>query len=191
VSDFVHVVIPLDPVPARRPVTRLIPAMAIPAMLARLRRATKFADVAACVRPHIAVPDAAGGREWKKAATDAIEAVCQARAGRLLAGKGQPVELLMLAVFELPRSRWRVKIPVEPSWQTGHNAGDFDNLAKPFADLATGRLWEDDAQVARHLFEKVVAPQGTAGRLEVLARRLAPVPSPWFHQIRARWAQEA
>jgi Holliday junction resolvase RusA-like endonuclease len=154
------------------------------AMLALARRGT-VKDLFALFHSQIYVPKAHGSQLWKLAAEPLMTAARKAALGpRPVAGCGEPIEVYLLLVFELPRSRVRARSPLPRAWQTSARAGDFDNLAKPVCDAANGVLWPDDCQVARCAVEKIVGAQGERARVEMLARRLEGAPKTLFAAVR-------
>lgn len=173
---FVHVVIEGSPKAAPRPRARIIPAVPLGVALGRLRRAESFRDILSIVRPHIYTPTPAGvwGAGAKRALLEARRVQC--RAQPIVYGMNDPIEVFLLVVFELPKTKRRKREPPLRAWQTSRGSGDFDNLAKPICDAATGILWPDDCQVVRATVEKVVGSQDEPPRIELLARRLVDSP---------------
>lgn len=173
---FLHVVVSGDPPSGSgRPRVTLMPTMSADAMLARARSARSVRDLFALFRPHVHPLHKSDA--WRRGAEASMSVSRQRALGaRPVAGAGEPIELFLLLVFELPGSKWRKREPLARSWQVSHRAGDFDNLAKPVCDAANEVLWPDDCQVARACVEKVVGAQGEAARVELLARRLVGSP---------------
>lgn len=175
---FVHVVIPGEPFASPRPRATLMPLVSTGEALARARSARSLRDLMALFRPRLYVKQ---DRKW-----DARVGLELLRARRVvygaapIAGVGQPIEVFLLFVFGLAKSHHRKRSPPPRSWhcQGGGRGGggDFDNLAKPICDAASGVLWPDDCQVARATIEKVIGAQGEEPRIELLARRLPDSP---------------
>jgi len=118
--------------------------------------------------------------EWKLriAARDQLQ-------NRPLVADGEPVEVFILAVQELPKGDHRKTKVVPRRWDTRKTSGDFDNIAKPVCDAANGILWHDDSQIVRAIVEEVVGAQGERARLEIFAR---PVVGSPFDTIFSRMA---
>lgn len=83
-------------------------------------------------------------------------------------------ELLVRAVFSLPRSRWKKREPVVESLREGRP--DVDNLLKAVADALNGMAYLDDRQVARAHVEKLDSAQGEPGRTEIT---ITPLDGEW------------
>lgn len=170
----------LGPAPPQpRPRATLMPVAKAPVILAAAHRAQKIRDLMGLFRPQIysAASNAPIGR-WKKRAAGVLIRARQ-DAGyppRPIFAKGEPLEVLVLVVGELPVSKHRKTIPPPRAWQTSLRAGDFDNIAKPICDVATGILWVDDSQIARATVEKIVGAQGEEPRLEMIVRPLRDRP---------------
>lgn len=109
-----------------------------------------------CIRIHEAQADI----EWKAEARRQLAAQHE---GPPLEG---PLSVTIVASWEVPKSRHRVRTPVPASWRTAKP--DADNVSKSVLDAANGLIWGDDAQVAQLHVHKVTAPQGEPGGLLIL-----------------------
>ncbi len=68
-----------------------------------------------------------------------------------------PLELTVLSVFPVPKSKWRKRKPIGAALH--YVKPDADNLLKAVLDAGTGILWKDDCQIVKLRFTKVIAPQ--------------------------------
>ena len=75
-----------------------------------------------------------------------------------------PVGVRMMAVWVLPKSQHRKKVPRPATWKI--STPDLDNVVKVL-DSCNGIVWQDDSLVVRIEAEKRYAPQGEGGYLEV------------------------
>jgi Holliday junction resolvase RusA-like endonuclease len=171
-TDFVHAVIPGHAPPAPRPRATIVPLASGPEVVARARNARNVGQLFSLFRASVYLPPSI--KAWKRQAEAHLEnAKRQSGYGpRPILPEGEPLEVLILVVGELPKSKHRKRNPIPRRWQVSQRAGDFDNLAKPVCDAATGILWHDDRQVARATVEKIVGAQGEEPRLEIIARPL-------------------
>lgn len=108
---------------------------------------------------HAGVFDPAASRNYKATAQQHFR---DAWGGRPLL-KG-PVRIEVVAIFTLPRSRWR-KTPVAKAAKTGKPDGS--NLLKIIEDAANGVIWVDDSQVVDARVRKFVGGQGEPPRVEI------------------------
>lgn len=130
---------------------------------------------AALIAGHIRVYDPQKSRSWKGAAQVHYQAAL-AHAGLTAPAFHGALELRVFAVFTCPKSQFR-KQPVARRPKAGRP--DPDNLAKACMDSGNGLLWDDDAQIARLVVEKVVGAQGEAPFVELTVRELLGVqPAP-------------
>lgn len=93
-----------------------------------------------------------------KIATIALAAGAQVHDG--------PVILKVIALYAVPRSRWRVRQPI-PEGLPRTGRPDWDNIGKIVSDALNGVAWIDDSQVVEASVAKRFAAQGEAGRLIV------------------------
>jgi Holliday junction resolvase RusA-like endonuclease len=119
--------------------------------------------------------DPAKSRNWKATAQGHMEAAVRAIYETLGAPYTGPVQLHVIAVFTLARSRWR-KRSVPLAWRTGKPDGD--NVLKAVKDAAKGILWLDDSQVVDARIQKVTGAQGQAPGVYVGAREWVADPDP-------------
>ena len=193
--NWIHVVIPGSAPPAPRPRATLIPTMRTQQLLNRARTARTARDLMDLFRPQIY--SAAKGSDveiWKRQAGWELKAAKSRLGyaiGSMIGLSTQPIEVWILVVCKLPKSRHRKTLEVPRAWQMSRSGGDFDNLAKPVCDVATGILWDDDCQIVRATVEKIVAAQGEEPRLEIIARPVQDSPS-WtrFEEERSALRQE-
>lgn len=111
-------------------------------------------------------------RSWKRDAARLMRDVVSDTAGTMPLFPDGALELEVLAVFRCPKSDERKTSPAPSRWKS--TRPDAENIAKAVQDAGTGVLWGDDAQVARLVASKVIAPQGGEPRVEVIVRRLRP-----------------
>ena len=172
---YLHIVLPGEPPPGARPRATMAPTMSTSELLRRARSARTVRELMVLFRSK--VHPARKVEKWTKAAELQLIAARQAHWGSSpVVPKGQPVEVFILCVFELPKSKWRQRKPPRRAWQVSHGAGDWDNLGKPVCDAANEVLWHDDCQVVRGVVEKIVGRQGEPGRLEILVRPMEALP---------------
>jgi Holliday junction resolvase RusA-like endonuclease len=73
------------------------------------------------------------------------------------------IELIVVAVFPMPRSRW---LKTKKRRGGSHTKKpDIDNLLKAIEDAGNGVLWVDDKQIWKVDAMKLEAPQEEPGRL--------------------------
>lgn len=84
-----------------------------------------------------------------------------------------PVELIVTAIFAMPKSRHRKREPRPAEWKT--SVPDCDNVAKAVADALNGIAFSDDSQVAGLRVAKVVAAQGEPAKTVVTVLPLPPL----------------
>lgn len=77
-----------------------------------------------------------------------------------------PVEMIVFALFECPRSCWRKTKLVPRQPYLGNK--DWDNLGKPVSDAGNGVLFLDDRQVWNGQVIAVVGAQGEAPFVETV-----------------------
>ncbi len=82
------------------------------------------------------------------------------------------VELDILAVFALPKGRWRKRQPI--CTRARHiQRPDGDNIAKAVKDACSGIVFRDDCQVSDERVMKRFGAQGEAPFVEITIRAVA------------------
>lgn len=102
----------------------------------------------------------------KKAVRDHVESIVLEKGWPVPVFPDQPILLQMQSTFTLPRSKHRVRNPVEAAWYTLHR-NDWDNLGKLVCDALNGLLWTDDGQICWTTTTRVRGAQGVDGRTKV------------------------
>lgn len=112
-------------------------------------------------------------REWKR------DAQVYYRAAMIRAGIGASapaftghVDMLVSAVFALPKSKHRKRTPVPRRIYEG--AKDGDNVLKAVMDAGNGLLWADDHQVKHFNVWLWTGAQGEAPHIQIRLRALDP-----------------
>ena len=137
---------------------------------------------AARVGKGVRVYDPAANRNWKATAQqymrDAMMAAGRFGEVEFLSGKLEkhlnplagPVRLTVLALFSMPRSRWRKRVP-RPA-ERHVKKPELDNIIKAVQDAGNGILWLDDRQVCELTARKWTLAQGEPGRLEIMVQEV-------------------
>lgn len=76
-----------------------------------------------------------------------------------------PTYVVIQAAWSLPKSKWKKRNQVQPSWRTAKP--DPDNVAKLVLDALNGVIWIDDACVSRLDVIRLNSAQGEPGYLRV------------------------
>ena len=129
-------------------------------------------------KPRASVFDPKNSRDWKATAQQHMTVALMEVAELLpdedvYASLEGPLEVHLLFVFEMPKSRHRKTMPRPREWYVGQK--DIDNMAKAVLDAGNGVLWIDDRQVARIHAEAIVGRQGEMPRVELIVRPLLDV----------------
>jgi crossover junction endodeoxyribonuclease RusA len=121
---------------------------------------------------HAGVYDPGTANDWKDAVRFAAKEAWRAFNPRpKFTG---PVCLWIMCHMPRPANHIRANGTLKdwaPKWV--ESKPDFDNVGKAIADALTSiGIWNDDAQVARCIMEKVYAMPGTASRAEIRIQEL-------------------
>jgi len=187
-TEYLHVRLDIDPLPAPRPRTAMTPALGGSGMMSVCRQALALYEAGEkgqAMRKlfalfHARIHNPREYEKWKSAVASALEHARRGKFGdRPIVRQGEALEVMILCVFPLPKSLWRKTASKQPgrSWHAKASQGDWDNLGKPVCDAATGVLWHDDCQVARGTVEKLVGAQGERPRVELLVRPIMDAPT--------------
>lgn len=174
IKPTLHIVIPGECPPAPRPRFTVTPTRSF----AQAIQSRSMKALMGCFRPSPYTPKGSPYATWKKAAAWDMDAARRSHCGTSpFVPKNAPVEVSLLFVSALPKSKERKTIQVLRDWCVSLRKGDADNLAKGPLDAAKGIIWHDDTQVASLRIEKVVGAQGELPRTEMMVRALDRVMS--------------
>jgi len=164
-APTLYIVIPGECPPAPRPRFSIAPVRSF----AQAKKAGTMRELLACFRPKPYRDEKHPYVGWKKSAAVLMDSARNAYCGTApFVAKGAPVEVRILIVTPLPKTKERKTIEVVRDWCVAQRKGDADNLAKGPLDAALGVLWYDDSQVASLTIEKVVGAQGEGPRCEIM-----------------------
>ena len=102
----------------------------------------------------------------------AAQAMSVANSGKFIG----PVDVTILAVFSMPKSKESKRKPKPRSWKTGLK--DWDNIGKIFSDAMESVVYLNDKQVARGTVTRVVGAQGEPASVSVWVTQLDSAPPP-------------
>jgi len=164
---MIHVVIPGDPIPQGRPRGRLIHRKGCPV--------NRKAGGCRC-SPFVTIYEPGKSKKWKKE----VSAIMQHTVRELVRASPLPspfpltkaIELMVLGVYELPKSKRRKTTIPQRAYYLGKQ--DIDNVLKIVMDAANGIIWADDMQVARTTVDLIVGEQDESPRLEMFVREQYP-----------------